>query len=67
MMFVRSSQNLENSKDLVNLRIAVEQRFLLGELGEDAANGPGVDTDAVGFLAEEDLRGSVPEGDNFMG
>jgi len=60
VMFAGSAQDLEDSEDLINLRVAVEHWFLLSELGEDAPDRPGVNSNGVSLLAEKDLRSSVP-------
>lgn len=39
----------------------------MGKLVHDAANWPHVDSGAVDLGAQEDLRGSVPKGDNLVG
>jgi hypothetical protein len=57
---------LEDLEDLVDLAIAAEERFLLDEFGEDAADGPDVHSQTVLPLSQEDLRRAVPEGLDLM-
>ena len=52
VVFIRCSQNFKNFEDLIDFRIAHEQRPALDHLSEDAACGPQVDTQTVGFLAK---------------
>ena len=66
-IFVGSSHYPEDSEELVELAIASKKRPLGDHLGEDAANGPDINRGAVLHGAKQDLRGSVPQGDNFFG
>ena len=55
----------EDAVQLVNLGVSGEEGLLGDELGEDAADGPHVDTDRVVLTAEQDLRSAIPESDNL--
>jgi hypothetical protein len=61
-----SAQDAEDLEDLVNLGVAGEEGLAGGHLGEDAADGPHVDTSGVLTTTEENLRCAVPESDDFM-
>lgn len=67
VVLVRRPKDLEDPEDLVNFRIAVEQRLFLSKFSKDTTDAPGVNWDGVSFLAEQDLWGSVPQGHYFMG
>ena len=56
---------LEDLEDLVDFRIAGEERFARPHLGEDGAAGPHVDTCTVLSAAEEDLGCAVPQCDDL--
>ena len=58
---------LEYLEDLVDFAVSAEERFLLGELGKDAADGPDVNSQAVLLLSEQNFGGPVPESFNFVG
>jgi hypothetical protein len=64
--FGRSAENAEDLEDLVDLGVTWEQRLAGGHLGENAANGPHVDTSRVLATAEQDLGRAVPESDDFV-
>lgn len=67
VFFSGSTEDAEDLEDFVNLRVAGEQGFACGHLGEDAANGPHVDACAVLTATEEDFGCAVPEGDDLRG
>jgi len=56
----------EDLEDLINLRVAREQRLARAHLGEDATDRPHVDTGRVLTTPQQDLRGTVPEGDDLV-
>ena len=60
-LFVRRAEYAEDAVDLVNLRLALEQRIFAQQLTHDAPEAPHVDSGAVKPLAEEQLGGAVPE------
>ena len=64
--FGRSAENAEDLEDLVDLGVTREERLAGGHLGEDAANGPHVDTSGVLATTEQNLRRAVPEGDDLV-
>jgi hypothetical protein len=39
----------------------------LGHLSKNAASGPEINSEGIGFLAEKDFRASVPECNDLMG
>ena len=57
----------EDLEELVDLGIAGEEGALGDHLDEDGADGPDVDGGSVGLRSEEDLGGTVPEGDDLVG
>ena len=61
VILVRGAQNFENLEDLIDLRIAHEQRPTLYHLRENAASRPEIDSETVGLLPEQNLRAPVPE------
>jgi hypothetical protein len=64
--FGRCAENAEDLEDLVDLRVAREKRLASSHLGEDAADGPHVDTSRVLATAKQNLGRAVPEGDDFV-
>ena len=62
-----SAQDAEDLEDFVDLGVAGEERLAGGHLGEDAADGPHVDTSGVLATTEKDLRCAVPESDDLVG
>lgn len=62
----RCSEHAENLEDLVNLRVAREERLASSHLCEDASDRPHVDTRTVLASTEQDLGRPVPESDNFV-
>mmetsp|Transcript_9008 Transcript_9008/g.26205 ORF Transcript_9008/g.26205 Transcript_9008/m.26205 type:complete len:292 (+) Transcript_9008:498-1373(+) len=60
-LLVRRAEDAEDLEELVDLRVARQERALRGALGEDRANGPHVHGRRVGLAAHEDLRRAVPE------
>ena len=67
VLLVGGSQALEDFENLTNLALAVEKGLPVSEFEEDASNRPNVYTSAVYFLAEKNLRSSIPKRDNLMG
>ena len=61
VILVWRSEDLENLEDLIDLRIAHEQRPTLYHLRENAASRPEIDSETVGLLPEQNLRAPVPE------
>lgn len=61
-----SAKNAEDLEDLVDLGVAWEERFAGGHLGEDAANGPHVDTSGVLTTTEQNFWRAVPESDDLV-
>lgn len=61
-----STQDAEDLEDFIDLGVAGEERLAGGHLGEDAADGPHVDTSGVLATTEKDLRCAVPESDDFV-
>ena len=57
---------LEDLEDLADLALTVEQRLPMGQLVQNAADRPHVNTGRVHFATEQDLRRTVPERDNLM-
>jgi hypothetical protein len=57
---------LEDSKDLIDLAVALEEAALLDHLGKNTSNGPHVNAKGVLFLGKKDLWSSVPESFDFM-
>lgn len=57
----------EDLEDLVNLRVAREQRLAGAHLSKNAANRPHVDAGRVLAAAEQDLGRAVPQGDDLVG
>lgn len=60
------AENTEDFEDLVNFRVAGEERLAGCHLGEDAADGPHVNTCAVLSASEKNFRGAVPESDDLL-
>ena len=60
----RSPKQLEYFVQLVLVALAAEQGGHVDELSKDAADGPHVDVRRVQLLAEQELRGAVPERDD---
>jgi hypothetical protein len=51
---------------LINLTVTSENRLLIDKLSKNASNCPDIDTETILFLAEQNLRGSIPKGLNLM-
>jgi hypothetical protein len=62
----RGTENAEDLEDLVDLGVTWEERLAGSHLGEDAANGPHVDTSGVLATTKQNLRRAVPEGDDLV-
>lgn len=60
------SVELEDLEDLVDLAVSAEERLLLHQFGEDAADCPDVHTQTILLLAQENLRRTVPKRLNLM-
>ena len=65
-LFVGGTEDLENLEDLINFRVTSEKGHAADHFGEDATNRPDIDGCRVALAAEEDLRRTVPEGDDFV-
>lgn len=65
-MLCRCTEKAEDLEDLVDLRVAWEERFPSCHFGEDATDAPHVNTSAVLPAAEENLRRAIPESDDFV-
>ena len=65
--FGRSAQNAEDLEDLVDLGVTREKRLTGSHLGEDAANGPHVNTSGVLAATEQNFGRTVPESDDLVG
>lgn len=63
----RRAHDAEDPDELVFVRRAGEEGPPGVHLGHDAAGGPDVDAGVVRAAPEEDIRGAVPEGDDFVG
>lgn len=57
----------EDPEELVYLRVAVEERLLGGQLGEDGADAPHVHGRGVARGAQQDLGRAVPQGHHLGG
>ncbi len=62
-----SAHNAEDTDELVFVGGAGEERASGVHFCHDAAGGPDIDAGVVGAGAEEDVRGAVPEGYDFVG
>ncbi len=56
----------EDLEDLVDFRVAHEQRLLLNEFSENASNRPHVHWERVLLLTKENFRSSVPKSFNLV-
>lgn len=56
----------EDVEELVDLRVAVEERPTRVQLGEDAPDAPEVESERVTRLAHENLGRAVPQSDHLM-
>lgn len=52
----------EDPEELVDLRVAMEQRLLGGKFSKDGAGAPNVNRGGVTRRTQEDLWSSVPQG-----
>lgn len=64
--FGRSAEDAEDLEDLVNLGVTWEEGLAGSHLGEDAADGPHVDTSGVLAATEQDFGRAVPESDDLV-
>jgi hypothetical protein len=55
----------EDFKDLINLRIAREERLACAHLREDGSNGPHIDAGSVLATTEKNLWRAIPQCDNL--
>ena len=62
-----STQDPEDAEELIDLRIPAEKTLFVGQLEEDAADRPGIHSRVVLLHPQQDLWGSVPKCDNFVG
>lgn len=65
-LFVGRTEDLENLEDLINFRVTSEEGHAADHFSEDATNRPDVDGCRVALAAEENLRRTVPQGDDFV-
>ena len=66
VLFVRGAKYAENFENLVNLRIAHEERFSLHHLCENTPGRPQIDTQGVCLLAKQNFRATVPQSHHFV-
>ena len=64
---VNGHNSPEDLEDLVNLRVTREEGLSCAHLGKDATDGPHVDASRVLTSTQENLGGSVPQGDDLVG
>jgi hypothetical protein len=57
----------EDLEELIDLRVAREERSLGDHLSQDAAHAPEVGGKGIGAASKQDLRGAVPESDHLVG
>lgn len=55
----------EDLEDLINLRVAGEERLACAHLGKDGTDGPHVDSGGVLAATKQNFWGSVPQRDNL--
>ena len=65
--FGRSAENAEDLEDLVDLGVTREEGLAGSHLGEDAPNGPHVDTGRVLATTKQNFGRAVPESNYFVG
>ncbi|EJK59435.1 hypothetical protein THAOC_20346 [Thalassiosira oceanica] len=63
---VRSSPPLKDLDQLVDIAPSRKERQAGGHLGKDAADAPYVNCRGIPRRAEEEFRGSVPQGDDLV-
>ena len=56
----------EDLEDLIDFRVAHEQRLLFDKLSENTSNRPHVDWKGVLLLSKENFRCSIPESFNLV-
>ena len=61
-----SAKSLEDLEDLIDFRVAGEQRVSHGHFGKDASDGPHVNGGAVVTRSKQNLGRTVPEGNHFV-
>lgn len=62
----RCAQDAEHAEQLIDLRVALEQRLARCHLSEDAADGPDVDGARVALGSQQDFWSAVPERDDLV-
>jgi len=67
VVFVWSSEHLENFEDLIDFTVAHEQWPSLNHLSENAASRPKIDAKGVCLLAEQNFGATVPKCDDLVG
>lgn len=60
------THDTEDADELVFVGCSGEEGAAAVHLCHDAAGGPDVDAGAIGAGTEENIRGTVPEGDDFV-
>ena len=66
-LLIWSSEDSENSIQLINIAVSLEQSFFSHHLSKDATYGPNIDGSRILNWAQEDFRRSVPKCHNFLG
>ena len=59
-LFIWSTQNLKYLKQLTYLAFPIEDRFAMGQLIEDATNGPNIHSCTINPLPKQNFRSSIP-------
>ena len=67
VLLVRRAGDTEDALALIEVRGAGEERVALEHLGDDAADAPQIDREAVAGVAEEELGRTVPASDDAVG
>lgn len=63
---IRGSKDAKDFEDLVDFGVAREERTTGDHLGEDAADGPSVNSGGVLLATQQNFRGPVPQSNNFV-
>jgi len=61
------TDHIEDEAELFHFGFAREERTAQDKLGQDAPRRPYVHGTSVTRFAEQELRGTVPEGDDLVG
>ena len=64
---VGSSELSKDLEDLIDFGISRKERSLGDHFDKDGSNGPDIDRRSVGLASQENLRWTVPQGDDFVG